>query len=80
MTQPECIDDRLRKGDRVLVRLPIIDHPITYNEVHAGIIAGTIAFLIGERGVTLRTLLHEPWWALGIGTLAYVIGRKSDDQ
>ena len=76
MTQPECLEDRLRKGDRELVRVPIVDHPVTTNESHAAVLGAAVGLVLGERGAALRTVLHEPWWAAGAFALAYALGRK----
>ncbi|UTF55970.1 hypothetical protein [Natronosalvus rutilus] len=55
--QPAELEDRLRAGDDVLYRVPVIDHPISVNEFHAhviGIGSGilvTVAYLIGYEAI-----------------------------
>ena len=72
-TQPACLDERLRKGDREL--FSVFGHPISVNEGHAAILGASIGFVIGERRVAFRTIMHEPWYFVGLFAIAYVLGR-----
>ena len=73
--QPAGLSERLREGDGVLYRVPLIDHPITVNEFHAhvlGLTSGsmvalayhlgyeTIGFLAGA-GLVGYALFGEPF-------------------
>lgn len=71
-TQPACLAERLRAGDHALFHAR--GHEVTINEFHAAVIGGTLAFFYGERNVVFRTILHEPWYALGAAVIGYALG------
>ena len=52
------LDDRLESKDAVAARIPVADHPITYNEWHAAQFGMTGCF--GGVSVALGVLLGSP--------------------
>lgn len=60
--QPAKIRDRLRSGDKVLYRVPVIDHPITVNEFHGHI--------LGAGGGSMAALAHT----LGYEAIGFLAG------
>lgn len=71
-TQPGCIADRLREGDKELLNLH--GHSITINEFHAAVL-GLVGLVIGERGLALGTIAREPHYFIGAFVASYAIGR-----
>ena len=72
-TQPGCIDDRLRKGDREL--FSVFGHPVSVNEAHSGVLGASAGFVIGERQVAFKTIMHEPWYFAGLFAIGYAVGK-----
>lgn len=59
-------------GDDTLARVGT--HRITYDEFHAAAL-GLAGFVVGDRGVGMRTITTEPWYFVTSFAVAYALGR-----
>ncbi|WP_226479177.1 hypothetical protein [Natrinema amylolyticum] len=64
--QPATLEDRLRAGDRTLVRLPLLDD-VTINEAHGAILGAAFGLALIWSPIARRTIRREPWWFVGVG-------------
>jgi len=69
-SQPAAPGRRIRKNDRALIRIPVIDWSITINEVHASLIGvatgaiGGLAWVAGKAELTILLVFVFGGYAL----------------
>lgn len=78
--QPDGVDERLRAGDKELLRVPIVDHPVTVNEWHSVKIALSVGLFVGGllSGGFVRTGVAVSLILIGYAVAGRPFGRSAD--
>lgn len=64
--QESSIKKLLRKGDKIILRVPVLDHPITINEIHA--------FQLGLLGLFVGMTYNSGLEAVASGVAMLIVG------